>query len=130
MADAAARGLVAAIAISLLVMALGVVLESENIPARQREPATPVNIMTPVALTLRHATIADCARSDETSASKPRRAKGQNWTPMRDQFASRLTTVWSVTEFKKALAGQSFKSGGRTRARTWNPLIKSLIFQK
>jgi len=68
-ADAAARGLVAAIAISLLVMALGVVLESENIPARQREPATPVNIMTPAALTLRHAPIADCARSDETSAT-------------------------------------------------------------
>lgn len=64
MADAAARGLVAAIAISLLVMALGVVLESENIPARQREPATP-----PAALTLRHAPIADCARSDETSAT-------------------------------------------------------------
>jgi hypothetical protein len=31
----------------------------------------------------------------------------------------------SVEELKKALAGQSFKGGGRTRARTWDPLIKS-----
>jgi transposase len=35
-----------------------------NILARQREPAPPVNIMTPAALTLRHAPIADCARYD------------------------------------------------------------------
>src|SRR3974377_297264 len=33
-----------------------------NILARQREPAPPANIMTPAALTLRHAPIADCAR--------------------------------------------------------------------
>ena len=32
--------------------------------ARQREPARPANIMTPAALTLRHAPIADCARYD------------------------------------------------------------------
>jgi transposase len=35
-----------------------------NILARQREPASPANIMTPAALTLRHAPIADCARYD------------------------------------------------------------------
>src|ERR1700759_5087213 len=35
-----------------------------NILARQREPARPANIMTPAALTLRHAPIADCARYD------------------------------------------------------------------
>src|SRR6201991_19508 len=35
-----------------------------NILARQREPAPPGNIMTPAALTLRHAPIADCARYD------------------------------------------------------------------
>jgi hypothetical protein len=35
-----------------------------NILARQREPATPANIMTPAALTLHHAPIADCARYD------------------------------------------------------------------
>jgi hypothetical protein len=35
-----------------------------NIPARQREPAPPANIMTPAALTLRQAPIADCARYD------------------------------------------------------------------
>jgi len=35
-----------------------------NILARQREPAPPANIMTPAALTLRHAPIADCARYD------------------------------------------------------------------
>jgi hypothetical protein len=35
-----------------------------NILARQREPAPPANIMTPAALTLRHAPIADCARCD------------------------------------------------------------------
>src|SRR6201993_2229165 len=35
-----------------------------NILARQREPAPPTNIMTPAALTLRHAPIADCARYD------------------------------------------------------------------
>ena len=35
-----------------------------NILARQREPAAPANIMTPAALTLRHAPIADCARYD------------------------------------------------------------------
>jgi hypothetical protein len=35
-----------------------------NILARQREPAPQANIMTPAALTLRHAPIADCARYD------------------------------------------------------------------
>jgi hypothetical protein len=35
-----------------------------NILARQREPAPPANIMTPAALILRHAPIADCARYD------------------------------------------------------------------
>ncbi len=35
-----------------------------NILARQREPAPPANIMTPAALTLRNAPIADCARYD------------------------------------------------------------------
>jgi hypothetical protein len=35
-----------------------------NILARQRDPGPPVTIMTPAALTLRHAPIADCARYD------------------------------------------------------------------
>lgn len=35
-----------------------------NILARQRDPTPPANIMTPAALTLRHAPIADCARYD------------------------------------------------------------------
>ena len=35
-----------------------------NILARQREPTPPANILTPAALTLRHAPIADCARYD------------------------------------------------------------------
>ena len=35
-----------------------------NILARQREPAAPVTIMTPDALRLRHAPIADCNRYD------------------------------------------------------------------
>jgi transposase len=35
-----------------------------NILARQRDPAPPANILTPAALTLRHAPIADCARYD------------------------------------------------------------------
>ena len=35
-----------------------------NILARQREPAPPANILTPAALTLRYAPIADCARYD------------------------------------------------------------------
>ena len=35
-----------------------------NILAPQRKPAAPANIMTPAALTLRHAPIADCARYD------------------------------------------------------------------
>ena len=35
-----------------------------NILARQRDPAPPVTILTPAALTLRHAPIADCARYD------------------------------------------------------------------
>jgi hypothetical protein len=35
-----------------------------NILARQREPAPQANILTPAALTLRHAPIADCARYD------------------------------------------------------------------
>jgi hypothetical protein len=35
-----------------------------NILARQREPAPAANILTPAALTLRHAPIADCARYD------------------------------------------------------------------
>jgi transposase len=35
-----------------------------NILARQREPAAPVTIMTPDALRLRHAPVADCARYD------------------------------------------------------------------
>ena len=35
-----------------------------NILARQREPGRPANILTPAALTLRHAPIADCARYD------------------------------------------------------------------
>src|SRR5438477_78494 len=35
-----------------------------NVLARQRNPAPPVNILTPAALTLRNAPIADCARSD------------------------------------------------------------------
>ena len=38
-----------------------------NIQARQREPAPTAKIMTPAALTLRHAPIADCARYDSTS---------------------------------------------------------------
>jgi hypothetical protein len=35
-----------------------------NILARQRDPAPPATILTPAALTLRHAPIADCARYD------------------------------------------------------------------
>ena len=35
-----------------------------NILARQRDPAPPANILTPAALMLRHAPIADCARYD------------------------------------------------------------------
>jgi hypothetical protein len=35
-----------------------------NILARQREPAAPITIMTPDALRLRHAPVADCARYD------------------------------------------------------------------
>jgi len=35
-----------------------------NILARQREPTPPANILTPAALILRHAPIADCARYD------------------------------------------------------------------
>src|SRR5262249_53720906 len=35
-----------------------------NILARQRDPAPPTTILTPAALTLRHAPIADCARYD------------------------------------------------------------------
>jgi hypothetical protein len=35
-----------------------------NILARQRDPAPPVTILTPAALTLRHAPIANCARYD------------------------------------------------------------------
>ena len=35
-----------------------------NILARQREPAAPLTIMTPEALRLRHAPVADCARYD------------------------------------------------------------------
>jgi hypothetical protein len=35
-----------------------------NILARQREPSPPANILTPAALTLRYAPIADCARYD------------------------------------------------------------------
>ncbi len=35
-----------------------------NVLARQRDPDPPVTIMTPAALTLRHAPIADCARYD------------------------------------------------------------------
>jgi len=36
-----------------------------NILARQRDPGPPVTILTPAALTLRHAPIADCARYDQ-----------------------------------------------------------------
>ncbi|MGY4364234.1 hypothetical protein ACVW1A_000299 [Bradyrhizobium sp. LB1.3] len=48
-----------------------------NILARQREPAPPVNIMTPAAPTLRHAPIADCARYDNlrNRPSPPQRAR-------------------------------------------------------
>ena len=35
-----------------------------NILARQRDPAPPATILTPTALTLRHAPVADCARYD------------------------------------------------------------------
>jgi hypothetical protein len=35
-----------------------------NILARQRDPGPPATILTPTALTLRHAPIADCARYD------------------------------------------------------------------
>jgi transposase len=35
-----------------------------NILARQRDPGPPITILTPAALTLRHAPIADCARYD------------------------------------------------------------------
>jgi hypothetical protein len=38
-----------------------------NILARQRDPGPPATILTPAALTLRHAPIADCARSGEPS---------------------------------------------------------------
>src|SRR4249920_3263639 len=40
-----------------------------NILARQRDPAPPANILTPAALTLRHAPIADCARYDNLRRS-------------------------------------------------------------
>lgn len=35
-----------------------------NILARQRDPAPPATILTPAALTLHHAPLADCARYD------------------------------------------------------------------
>src|SRR3954462_10647489 len=37
-----------------------------NILARQRDPGPPTTILTPAALTLRHAPIADCARYDNS----------------------------------------------------------------
>jgi hypothetical protein len=36
-----------------------------NILARQRDPGPPMTIMTPDALRLRHAPVADCARYDQ-----------------------------------------------------------------
>ena len=33
----------------------------------------------------------------------------------------------SAAEFKKALAGQFLKGGGRTKARTWDPLKESQL---
>src|SRR5437764_13464379 len=41
-----------------------------NILARQRDPAPPANILTPAALILRHAPIADCARYDNLRRTK------------------------------------------------------------
>ncbi len=35
-----------------------------NILSRQRDPSPPATVLTPAALTLRHAPIADCARYD------------------------------------------------------------------
>jgi hypothetical protein len=35
-----------------------------NILARQRDPGPPATILTPAALTLRHAPVVDCARYD------------------------------------------------------------------
>ncbi len=35
-----------------------------NILSRRREPPNPVSILTPAALTLRHAPVADCGRYD------------------------------------------------------------------
>jgi hypothetical protein len=40
-----------------------------NILARHRNPEPPATIMTPAALTLRHAPIADCARYDNLRRS-------------------------------------------------------------
>jgi hypothetical protein len=40
-----------------------------NILARQRQPATPITIMTPEALRLRHEPNADCARYDSLRRS-------------------------------------------------------------
>ena len=43
-----------------------------NILARQRDPGPPATILTPAALTLHHAPIADCARYDDLT----RRSRG------------------------------------------------------
>ena len=40
-----------------------------NILARQRDPGRPATILTPAALTLRHAPVADCARYDNLRRS-------------------------------------------------------------
>ena len=43
-----------------------------NILARQRDPGPPATILTPVALTLRHAPVADCARYDNLRSPSDR----------------------------------------------------------
>ena len=40
-----------------------------NILARQRDPGPPMTIMTPDALRLRHAPVADCARYDHLTSA-------------------------------------------------------------
>jgi hypothetical protein len=64
-----------------------------NIPARHRNPGPPATVLTPAALTLRHAPIADCARYDNL--------RGKTLTP----FCIRVPDRPDAMRYQKGRSG-------------------------
>ena len=82
-----------------------------NILARQRDPGPPATILTPAALTLRHAPIADCARYDNLR----NRTDDANWPVRMIAIITIAACADGLPIFRQTSSGRYIVSAGRRR---------------